>query len=714
MVWLLALSAVFQVPQALSSQDVDQDRDPDLEELAGTVEIRRTDYGVPHILASSLRGAAFGLAYAQSEDHGHPVFMGLVRARGQESTVEPSEESLQSDFRRVLTYERAEDTWPDLNADAREFMQGFAEGVNWFLALNPLERPGGQEWNFSGLDVHAMQIGTWNAGLQRRFLEEVMRTGTVPLPEPGDLEHPEDGSNAWALAPSRATNGHAMLLRNPHLSWEAGYYEAHLRVPGVLDFYGDFRVGGLFGIVAGFSPWLGWSTTNNRPDLDEIYALDLVPGQSGQFRFDGKDVHIDSRPVSVQVLVGDSLAIESTIFESTPLGPVIHRSADKVYVMKSANDGEWRRPEQFLAMMRAQSLEEWQAAMRMQAISASNYTYADRDGNIFYVWNAKLPMLPHASQEIAPVPAQRSSDVWWELVAFDDLPQLLNPEGGYLRNENDPPFLTNLNTPLDPARFPRSIPEPLLRLRSQHSLDILHNDRRFTLEELVEAKHSPRMLLAERVKNDLVHAIGVSDADPEIRAAGRLVDQWDGTATPETRGSVLFEAWWRQYQVMADSTRWFREPWSAAQPVDTPRGLGATVEALRAFTLAVRNTKARYGSWDVTWGEVHRLRLGSVDVPVTGCPSDLGCFRVLSFARQEDGIRVVERGDGWVLAVEFADVPRAYSVLAYGESSRPGSPHLDDQARLFASNRMKPVAFTEEDIERTLLGSYHPGEEQVR
>jgi hypothetical protein len=45
---------------------------PPLDEaaMAQQVEIRRTEYGVPHILAPDLRAAAFGLAYVQLEDHG--------------------------------------------------------------------------------------------------------------------------------------------------------------------------------------------------------------------------------------------------------------------------------------------------------------------------------------------------------------------------------------------------------------------------------------------------------------------------------------------------------------------------------------------------------------------------------------------------------------------------------------------------------------------
>ena len=38
--------------------------------------------------------------------------------------------------------------------------------------------------------------------------------------------------------------------------------------------------------------------------------------------------------------------------------------------------------------------------------------------------------------------------------------------------------------------------------------------------------------------------------------------------------------------------------------------------------------------------------------------------------RNPDGKRSVVGGDGSVIAVEFADTPRAYSVLANGESAR--------------------------------------------
>jgi acyl-homoserine-lactone acylase len=70
---------------------------------------------------------------------------------------------------------------------------------------------------------------------------------------------------------------------------------------------------------------------------------------------------------------------------------------------------------------------------------------------------------------------------------------------------------------------------------------------------------------------------------------------------------------------------------------------------------------------------------------------------------------VASGGDGWVLAVEFGDVPRAYSVLAYGQSARPESPWHADQAAMFARGELKRVAFTESDVMKGAVTRYRPG-----
>lgn len=677
---------------------------------ARQVEIRRTKYGVPHLLADNLRAFGFGMGYVQMEDYGIEVVNRLLASRGRTARRE-GPEALDGDFAALERHDRAVAVYHTLSQDVRDVMEGFAEAVNYYISIHSAEFPDWVIPDFSGHDVAARDVGTWSRAAARRFRERMEGQAVTEDQPPGDSE---DGSNAWAFAPGRTTSGAAILLRNPHLSWTAGYYEAHVTVPGVLNFYGDFRIGGPFGIVCGFNEFLGWATTNNYPNLDQVYELDLDPERPDRYLFDGGRVPITHDVATVPYLDGDTLAYETRDSWRTPLGPVIYRTDDAIYVLRSTTDGVFRRPEQVLGMMRAQNLEQWQAAVKLRTLPSSNLTYADRAGNIYYVWNTMLPQLPHAPAPDSAVHASRTAEIWTQLVPFESLPQLLNPAGGYVQNSNDPPYFTNLNEILNPAAFPSNLPQPRLRLRSQHGLALIHNDSVLSLEDVIRLKHSMRVLLADRLKDDLVAAVRESTSDPELLGACDHLEQWDNTAAADSRGGVLFAVWAERYLENTDSTTRYRERWSADAPTSTPRGIGDTAVGIEAFGWAVEEAKRRWGTWDLAWGDVHRVRIGEVDVPVGGCPSRLGCFRVLNFTEAADGKLVADGGDGWVLAVEFAATPRAYSVLAYGESIKPDSPHSSDQAKLFATRRLKPVAFTEEQIDSSLIRSYRPGEERRR
>jgi len=213
-------------------------------------------------------------------------------------------------------------------------------------------------------------------------------------------------------------------------------------------------------------------------------------------------------------------------------------------------------------------------------------------------------------------------------------------------------------------------------------------------------------------------------SEGEVEEALRLLEAWDNTASADARGAVLFVEWWERYMSEVGRARptpesagfpaaadaLFRVPWSVDEPVTTPRGLGSPRRAVKAFHEALEATRKEWGGWDVAWGDVHRARLGDLDLPASGCDGILGCFRVLWFTTDEDGKRRIRGGDGWVSAVEFTDPPRAYTILAYGQSSREESAHHTDQLEMFLEGRMKPIAFTEEDVEARAVRTYRPGE----
>ncbi len=669
--------------------------------------IRRTEFGVPHILAKDFRGMGIGLGYTQVEDYGERVLIGLVQARGWMGRMF-GRGTTGNDFTARLSHERAVETYHLLAADTREVYEGFAEGVNIFIRTHPDRVPTWAQPMFTGHDVAALDvIDAPLAAAQRLVQRQLQRDSMRTLVGPSGDD--DVGSNAWAFAPSRTRSGRAILLRNPHLAWTAGYWEAHVTIPGKINFYGDFRIGGPFTVIGGFNQHLGFATTNNATDTDEVYALDLHPWYPDHYLLDGVRVPLQRRDVTVEFLTEIGLEYETQTFWWTQFGPVAESTRDHIYIVRAGSEGGFRAGEQFLKMMRATSLAEWKNALAMRARPTSNFTYADRDGNIFYVWNGNVPRLPHApTGDSVAIHARSAADLWTHLVAFDSLPQVLNPPGGYVHNENDAPYYANLNAILDSLGYPPNFERPRLGLRSQHALQLIHNDRKVTLKDVIKLKHSMRMLLADRVKGDLLQAVSGAAPDVGLQAAAKVLERWDNTVAPKSRGGLLFETWWRRYSAQARDSA-YAERWNPAQLTSTPRGLGQPQLAVAALSWAVDETKRRFGAIDMAWSDVHRVRRGTVDVPVGGCTGALGCFRVLSYTETPDGRRSASTGDGWVLAVEFTDTPRAFSVLAYGQSPDPNSPHHADQATMFARGQMKPVRFTERDIRRALLRTYQPG-----
>lgn len=744
-----------------TNQDFAQSAD----ELAGQVIIRRTAHGIPHIQADNFKAAGFALGYVQTEDYGSKIPGGMIRARGEwakyhELKGDRLQAAIDRDAASARNHRRAVENWQTIDQDTRDMMEGFALGVNRYVQKYPQRFERWVKPDFSGYDVLAMEVHGPDISTINKFLrtEEVRQknsaTAAYREAETGKQEfvfmeknasvwtriasnyvapNPDEGSNAWALAPSRTASGKAILLRNPHLNWDAGYYEAQLEVKGYFNWYGDFRIGAPLDVIGGFNDHLGWATTNNAPILSETYAFKTDPANADHYLLDGASIPIQRETVSVYFKNGEGLGIEKRELLSTPYGPVIFRGNGLIYVIHSAEDGICHSSEQYLKMMKTKNLDEWKQVMRMQAIPSSNYTYADGDGNIFYVWNAAIPDLPLPwSGDTTAVLVSRSSQIWSKPVAWDRLPQLLNPKGGYIHNENSSFHFTNLNQPFDPADFPSYFQKRDFSLRSQKSYEILHanENKKLSLEDVVKLKYNEGMLLADRVKDDLISAVKKSNPKGDVAKALKTIEKWNNTVEKDSRGSTLFRIWWDRYVYTADQLtvrptpesaafaatpeKLFKAPWTPDKPATTPFGLSDFKRADDAFKWAVEETKKRYGSYDVSWGEVHRAVAENIDIAIGGCSGAYGCFRVLWYNDTVVGgknIRKVYGGDGWVIAIEFDKTPKAYSVLAYGESNNPESPYYYDQVQMFSDKKMKPVFYTADQVQKEIIREYRPGRE---
>lgn len=111
-------------------------------ELADQVTIRRTAYGIPHILGESEKAAAYGFAWAQCEDHFPLVYQAMVRGRSEMSRwYGATEDHIEYDFqtRQLRARKLVVDRYHTFPEDYRAVMAGYAAGVTDYMAAHPDE-----------------------------------------------------------------------------------------------------------------------------------------------------------------------------------------------------------------------------------------------------------------------------------------------------------------------------------------------------------------------------------------------------------------------------------------------------------------------------------------------------------------------------------------------------------------------------------------------
>ena len=705
--------------------------------LADRVVIRRDTFGVPHITGETEAAVAFGYGYAQAEDHAAEMAKRFLAARG-EAAKHFGPSFLDNDLamRRADNLGESRRALAMLDRGYREVLDGFAGGYNLYVQQHRAALP---PWvpEITAADAlaitHTDSPGDASASSIIRALQQKYPDGSAApkapgpvqgLPDPddaGDL-HDLDGSNALALAGRRTASGAPMLLGNPHLRWQQLYWEAHVKVPGRLDFYGSTLVGYPW-LRAGFNDRLGYVQTNNNSDNRDIFALPLDPARPDHYVFDGKTRPLQRVDVAVEVGNADGASTtERRTYWRSHLGPIVYRNSTTAFAYRSTVAEAWHWFEGFWKLSHARSLRDYMKVMSTRFSPESNYTYADADGNILYLWNSRIPkrVADGTSYEL-DVPGGTKKYVWKDLHPTRDLPQLLNPPGGYIQNANNPPWWVSLRAPLDPARYPSYFERGELALRPQLALDMIESREKFSVEDLKRLKYDTRLLLAERVKPALVEALAAAAAplSNDLAEARRILEPWDCRASAGSRGALLFQRFWYTYQ--GEVRQPFAEPWDVKRPAQTPRGLADSAAALKHLAEAVKWTRATYGAADVAWGDANRYRFGDIDLPGEGASSGLGAYRVQVFDPLPAGggpVRVAGWGpedrqlvggsDAWVLLVHFTKPMQAFSVMAYGQTTDRSSAHSRDQIRIFAARDLRPAWYFEADVAAHTEREYRP------
>jgi acyl-homoserine-lactone acylase len=366
-------------------------------------------------------------------------------------------------------------------------------------------------------------------------------------------------------------------------------------------------------------------------------------------------------------------------------------------------------------MNRARDVDElFDALADQDGLASFNLGAADADGRIAYLYHALLPRrddLPGVDWH-GVVPGDTRATLWDELLTFDELPRVADPSAGFLQNANSTPFSATAGPGLPaPGAWPEATTgiERYETNRSLRALEQLGGGDPIDLERLLAIKYDTRYDERSAVaswRERLVAARDRLEEDHE-RAGLDVLAGWDLTADADAIGTALLVL---TVAELFEDERVTFDP-ARLGAVEVADGVPDDV-LLDAYRGAVAWLVDAHGRVDVPWGEVNRLRRGEVDLPVSGAPDVL---RAVYGERTDDGALAGIAGDAYIAAVTFdADgVVASRAVHQFGSATQDErSPHHADQAPLFASEQLRDVPFTAEELAAAAVVTYRAGEDR--
>lgn len=660
-------------------------------------EILWDRYGIPHIFAPDHASLFYAYGYAQMEAHAELLVRLYAQARGRGAEFY-GEQYLDADrWVRTNGIPALAKQWAaGQSAEFAPLIESFARGLNAWADEHTAELSDSARavLPLTPEDVYAHGLRTihfdWVIS-PRRLQTRLER-----------YDPAVHGSNEWAIAPSRSASGHALLMSNSHLQWGDihTYFEVQLSAPGVTS-YGAVWVG--FPVLRQcFTEFVGWTQTTNNPSQSDLYRL---VEKDGGYVLDGQVKPFDTTTEIIKVRKADgTLRDEPLTIRRSVHGPVIAERRGPIAVRVAALDRP-RMFEQFWRMGLAKNFGEWEQAMRMQQLPLFNTAYADRDGRIAYVYNATLPV--HAEGDYAfwqgVVPGNRSDLISNEIHPYDALPKAIDPPTGWVQNSNDMPWTSVYPMVLDHRTFPAGMAAPQgITQRAQRGIRILSTaPAKMSFEDIKRGKLDTRVETADQFVDDIVssaRAMGTARA----KRAAEVLAGWDRLSEADSDGMLLF------YKFMSAAGQGFGEvggfkvPTDDLRPLETPRGFKDPAKAMALLDKVAGDMEQEYGSLRVKWGDVMRFRRGNADLPGNGAPSFLGAIRTINVGPFVDGKTQAVSGDTFYAVIEYSTPQRGEALLGYGNWSKPGSKHVEDQLPLLSRKEMRPIWRTNAEITANL------------
>ena len=666
--------------------------------------IIRDNYGVPHIFGETDADATFGFGYAHAEDDWETIQDVLISARGMSSQhkgrANVATDYLFDLFKVKEAVERKYDT--HINTDTKAVIKAYADAINLF-GLENKDRVLDGVLPVTEADIVAGF--TWATPFFYRLdgqLEDLFTSENKPEVSPwqqqSNMNLPEAvrGSNGFAIAPIRSDDKHTRLIVNSHQPMNGPYawYEAHV-VSKNMNFAGATFPGTPI-LVQGVSPDLGWTQTVNAPDLVDIYSLEVDNvNRPTKYKLDGKWNKFEKSWSTFRVKLWGPFSfpiIKSIIWSAH--GPVL-KTPTGVYAIRFSGLQEVGAIQQWYDMIKAKNIDEWKKAISQNGVLSFNITYADKEGNIGEVYNARMPKRIEGVDWTKHLPGNTSELIWDEYLSTDKLPQLWNPSCGWLFSANSTPFkITDPVCNNNRSDYSNTMGiEERFTNRARRSLALFSSDTEISESDLLKYRADTFYNTESELMNLVQFLVNTVTDDPLIIEAQQVLNEWDGDTKKESRGAALAV-------ITGMRTLGYEYIQNEEDPIEM-------------LIKTAKELKERYGRIDPKWGEINRIQRGDYDLPLDGAPDILRAIYADRDGISKNGVMNAFAGDTHIMYADWdtEGVLDLKSIHQYGSATLDSSSeHYDDQVEMFTNGEYKTMPMYLEDVIKVKTRDYRPGE----
>jgi len=659
------------------------------------IEIIRDNYGVPHIYAPTDAEVAYGFAWAQAEDHFKLIQEAYLAGNGLLGK-RIGLKAAGADFltQLIQSEETVDKYYNTLDKKFIALAEAFAAGLNAYSKKHPEEI---LEKKLFPLTVKKLlrytQLQLFISNEADKLVSGIVNNS---LSWPYKIEEASKGSNFIAVSRNRTGSDETFLAINTHqpLEGPTSWYEAHL-----VSEEGTNIIGAAFPgtpcMLTGANEYLGWTHTVNYPDKADVYALQMHPKKKDVYLVDGKPYTLEKFKAKLTVkFLGINIPIKKKFYKSI-YGPTL-KNKTGVYAVRTPSTTNITAIEQWWKMNKATNFSEFYKALEMKALPGYNIGYADRNDTIFYISNGKIPIRAKGYDWTDVVPGNTKETLWDSYYDIKDLPQVVKPKSGFVYNANHSPFKSSSEADNPIAEnFAKEINfETYDNNRSTRLLQLLEEEERIDYKRFKRIKYDHQLPTPLQYNYmDLNPLFDMKVADyPEVSTLLTDIQNWDRITNPTSYGAGAYASLYYQltpfyYQLGKDRV--------------------FTKEALyEALKITKAHLKTYFNAERIQLGEFQKLVRGNKELPIFGLPDVVTAMRGQPY---KDGKIKITHGESYIGLVRFTPNKTYFeSVISFGNSRRPESPHYTDQMELYSNFETKTMSFDRSDVMKTAKRVYAP------